>query len=195
MEHPELNQSLALTRSIKSCAMVAQFIFARSRPTTKDFALPSISAPPARTRAIRDFLAPSPPVERGDVARFTELDFDNQVGLTATTMVDGRERFIGIGRYFRGENRTRAEIAFAVLDAHQGQGIATLLLEHLRHASRIRSASKEFVADVMASNRHMLDVFRESGFQRKSSSQHPAVVRRAAAPTAKFLTVSPDLLR
>ena len=105
-----------------------------------------------------------------ELVGFTELDFDNQVGLTATKMEGGRERFIGIGRYFRTPDRLSAEVAFAVLDEYQGRGIATLLLEHLRriaHASGIA----EFVADVMVSNHHMLDVFRGSGFQRKSFSQ------------------------
>jgi len=109
-------------------------------------------------------------LSRDELARFTELDFDNQVGLTATMTIDARERFIGIGRYFRLSEKTRAEVAFAVLDDYQGRGIATLLLEHLRriaHAAGI----EEFVADVMASNRHMLDVFRDSGFQRKSFSE------------------------
>jgi len=107
---------------------------------------------------------------RDELAGFTELDFDNQVGLTATLTKDGIERFIGVGRYFRMPDRTRAEVAFAVLDEYQRRGIATLLLEHLR---RIANAGGilEFTADVMTSNRHMLDVFRDSGFQRKSFSQ------------------------
>jgi GNAT superfamily N-acetyltransferase len=105
-----------------------------------------------------------------ELAGFTELDFDNQVGLTAALTENGVERFIGIGRYFRLADRTRAEVAFAVLDEYQGRGIATLLLEHLRriaHANGIH----EFTAEVMASNRHMLDVFRASGFQDHSSNR------------------------
>ena len=48
--------------------------------------------------------------------------------------------------------------------------IATLLLEHLRRSAHA-AGIEEFVADVMASNHHMLDVFRDSGFQSKSSSE------------------------
>jgi GNAT superfamily N-acetyltransferase len=102
-----------------------------------------------------------------ELARFTELDFDNQVGLAGTMVVDGRERFIGVGRYYRRSDRTHAEVAFAVLDTYQGRGIATLLLEHLRRIAH-EAGIEEFVADVMSSNHHMLEVFRDSGFQRKS---------------------------
>ena len=51
-----------------------------------------------------------------DLKRLTELDFDNHVGLAATVTENGRERFVGIGRYIRGANPSRAEVAFAVLD-------------------------------------------------------------------------------
>src|SRR5690242_9932938 len=73
---------------------------------------------------------------RDELARLTELDFDTHVGLVAT-LHDGREeRFIGVGRYFRTGDPARAEVAFAVLDEHQGRGIGTLLLEHLRRIAR-----------------------------------------------------------
>ena len=102
-----------------------------------------------------------------ELALFTELDFDSQVGLAGTMVIDGRERFIGVGRYYRRSDRSHAEVAFAVLDEYQGRGIATSLLEHLRRIAH-QAGIEEFVADVMASNHHMLEVFRDSGFQRKS---------------------------
>jgi GNAT superfamily N-acetyltransferase len=106
----------------------------------------------------------SPP----DLKRLTELDFKNHVGLAATLTHNGRERFIGIGRYIRCADPHRAEVAFAILDEFQGRGIATLLLEHLR---RIADASgiTEFEADVLRENRRMLEVFAHSGFKIRSS--------------------------
>lgn len=139
------------------------------RPADKDLLFEHFSGLSEDSRYTR-FFGAKRTLSRDELARFTELDFDNQVGLTATLMEDGRERFIGIGRYFRMGDRTRAEVAFAVLDAYQGRGIATCLLEHLRRIAH-RGGIDEFVADVMASNHRMLDVFRDSGFQRKSSNQ------------------------
>jgi ribosomal protein S18 acetylase RimI-like enzyme len=72
------------------------------------------------------------------------------------------------------QDPTRAEVAFAVLDEYQGRGIATLLLEHLRRVANA-GGILEFAAEVMASNQHMLDVFRDSGFQRQSSNQDGVV--------------------
>jgi GNAT superfamily N-acetyltransferase len=138
-------------------------------PSDKDLLFEHFSGLSAESRYTR-FFGAKRTLTREELARFTELDFDNQVGLTATMIDDGRERFVGIGRYFRADDRTRAEVAFAVLDEHQGRGIATLLLEHLRRIAH-QAGIEEFVADVMASNHHMLDVFRESGFQRNVHSE------------------------
>jgi len=138
-------------------------------PSDKDLLFEHFSGLSPESRYTR-FFGAKRTLTRKELEGFTELDFDNQVGLTATMMDDGRERFIGIGRYFRGSDRTHAEVAFAVLDQYQGRGIATLLLEHLRRIAH-QAGIEEFVADVMTSNHHMLDVFRDSGFQRKSHSE------------------------
>lgn len=56
----------------------------------------------------------------------------------------------------------RAEVAFIVEDAHQGRGIAPLLLEHLVAIATARGIT-EFQADVLGRNNRMLDVFAGSG--------------------------------
>jgi GNAT superfamily N-acetyltransferase len=87
-------------------------------------------------------------LDDAELARFTQLDFANHVGLVATLREDGIERFIGVARYVRLTEPTRAEVAFAVLDNHQGRGIGTVLLEHLRRVAH-QSGIKEFEADVL----------------------------------------------
>ncbi len=57
-----------------------------------------------------------------------------------------------------------AEVAFLVQDAHQGRGIAQLLLEHLAQAGRERGV-KKFVAEVLPENQRMIQIFREAGYQ------------------------------
>lgn len=103
-----------------------------------------------------------------DLTRLTELDFNNHVGLAATLTEDGRERFIGVGRYIRGAQPDRAEVAFAVLDGFQGRGIGTLLLEHLALIAAANEVA-EFEADVLGENRQMLEVFAHSGFESRRS--------------------------
>ena len=99
-----------------------------------------------------------------DLKWFTELDFHDHVGLAATLTENGRERFIGVGRYLRGKDPHRAEVAFAVLDEYQGHGVGTILLEHLALIAR-ESGVTELEATVLADNRQMLEVFAHSGFK------------------------------
>jgi GNAT superfamily N-acetyltransferase len=105
-----------------------------------------------------------------DLRRFTELDFINHVGLAATIGSDEDEKFIGVGRYIRRDSIPSAEVAFAVLDSHQGHGIGTLLLKHLATIARTKGITR-FEADVMGSNQQMLEVFANSGFQEHESNQ------------------------
>jgi acetyl coenzyme A synthetase (ADP forming)-like protein len=119
-----------------------------------------------------------------ELATFTTPDFDRHVGLVATWQEDGRERIIGVGRYFRRDpaagGPARAEVAFAVIDEYQGLGIGTLLLEHLTRIARAHGIA-EFEADVLGENNQMLDVFRHSGFRVQRSLE--AGVMHVSFPT------------
>jgi RimJ/RimL family protein N-acetyltransferase len=57
----------------------------------------------------------------------------------------------------------RAEVGFAVADRMQGRGLGTILLDRLA-ASASAEGIEEFEATVLAENRQMLDIFRDSGF-------------------------------
>src|SRR4029434_10415105 len=57
-----------------------------------------------------------------------------------------------------------AEVAFLIEDAHQGRGIAQLLLEHLAQAARERGINR-FVAEVLPENRRMARVFADAGYR------------------------------
>jgi acetate---CoA ligase (ADP-forming) len=104
-----------------------------------------------------------------DLARFTEVDFVNHVALVATLRAEGDERFIGVARYFV-TRPLSAEVAFAVLDEHQGRGIGTVLLDHLGRIARAAGIT-EFQADVLGDNNRMLEVFAKSGFRVKRSTE------------------------
>jgi RimJ/RimL family protein N-acetyltransferase len=101
-----------------------------------------------------------------DLAYFTELDFEQHVGLVATLEEGGLEKIVGVARYFV-ENDTdprAAEAAFAVVDQHQGRGIGTLLLLHLARVGRACGVAT-FDAEVLAENLKMMKVFLHSGFE------------------------------
>jgi acetyl coenzyme A synthetase (ADP forming)-like protein len=101
---------------------------------------------------------------------FTDLDFVQHVGLVATLWEHGAEHIIGVGRYIRSA-ATRAEVAFAVADVHQGRGVGTLLLEHLAQIAQQQGIT-EFEAEVLGENNRMLQVFATSGFTVQRSLAH-----------------------
>jgi ribosomal protein S18 acetylase RimI-like enzyme len=74
---------------------------------------------------------------------------------------DGRPVIVGGSRYIVVQPG-QAEVAFAVDDAHHGQGIGTALMRHLGAIAR-QAGLKELVADVLPENTAMLKIFRASG--------------------------------
>ena len=74
---------------------------------------------------------------------------------------DGRAIIVGGARYVVSKPGA-AEVAFAVDDGHQGQGIGGLLMKHLTALAR-QSGLEELFAEVLPNNTAMLKVFEKSG--------------------------------
>ena len=106
----------------------------------------------------RRFFAPYPSLSDRDVQRFTNVDYSDRVAFVVTVAGD----LIAVGRYDRIDDAD-AEVAFLVEDAHQGRGIAQLLLEHLAQAGRQRGV-RRFIAEVLPDNARMLQTFRDAGY-------------------------------
>jgi ribosomal protein S18 acetylase RimI-like enzyme len=56
----------------------------------------------------------------------------------------------------------KAEVAFAVVDQYQGQGLGAALMHHLAAIAR-EAGLKELIAEVLPDNVPMLKVFEKSG--------------------------------
>jgi acetate---CoA ligase (ADP-forming) len=95
-----------------------------------------------------------------------DVDYAGSYGLVATRGGDGG--LVGHGSYARSAP-DRAEVAFAVLDAMQGQGLGTILLAHLAEVAE-ENGFAVLVAEVLPQNHRMVEVFRESGFPVEISS-------------------------
>jgi RimJ/RimL family protein N-acetyltransferase len=91
------------------------------------------------------------------------VDFVNHVALIAAVKEKDRVSIVAGGRYVV-ERPGTAEIAFAVVDDYQGQGIGAALLRHLATLAR-RAGLKEFTAEVLPDNTPMLKVFERSGLK------------------------------
>jgi GNAT superfamily N-acetyltransferase len=110
-------------------------------------------------------------ISESEAIQMTDVDFINHVALVATFGTDPEQPLIGAGRYIvyaGGPKHYRAEVAFAVLNEHQGKGIGSLLLQHLALIGRAQGVC-EFQAEVLADNNKMMAVFERSGFPIKRS--------------------------
>ncbi len=100
-------------------------------------------------------------LEDSEIEHFTNVDYDDRMALVA--LHEGE--MIGVGRYDRESGHSdRAEVAFAVIDDHQGRGLGTRLLELLTSYARSHGI-KGFRAFVLGENRQMMRVFRNSGYE------------------------------
>jgi acyl-CoA synthetase (NDP forming)/RimJ/RimL family protein N-acetyltransferase len=128
------------------------------RPSDADLLIAFYERVSPESKYLR-FFAPYPRLSDRDVHRFTEVDYVDRVAFIVTLGED----MIAVGRYDRLED-DHAEVAFLIEDAHQGRGIAQLLLEHLAQAARERGITR-FVAEVLAENRRMAKVFADAGYR------------------------------
>jgi GNAT superfamily N-acetyltransferase len=106
---------------------------------------------------------------------YTQLDFYRHAALAAEA--PDEDGIIAVGRYIEiqppAEPR-RAEVAFLVRDDFHGRGVATQLLKHLVRIARDNGII-QFEAEMLPSNRKMLEVFEHSGYELKRSREPDSV--------------------
>jgi len=112
-----------------------------------------------------------------EVKFFMNVDFVNHVALVAVVEEHCHATIVAGGRYIV-ERPGTAEIAFAVIDDYQGQGIGAALLRNLIILAR-DAGLNEFVAEVLPENTPMLKVFEKSALKmstkREAGTVHVAL--------------------
>ena len=98
-----------------------------------------------------------------EIEFFVNVDFVNHVALVTTVETGDRTVIVGGGRYVI-VRPGMAEVAFAVIDEYQGQGIGGALLRHLVAIARGAGLEK-LIAEVLPDNIPMLKVFEKSGLR------------------------------
>ena len=107
----------------------------------------------------RRYFSPKPELNDKELDHFTAVDMVDRAAL----VVESHDEFIAWASYERWPGRNEAEAAFMVADGRQGEGIATLLLEHLAAIARSNGIER-FTAEVLGDNRAMLAVFAKAGW-------------------------------
>jgi RimJ/RimL family protein N-acetyltransferase len=108
-----------------------------------------------------------------EIEFFLNIDFLNHVALVATVEEGSRAVIVGGGRYIMVRPGS-AEVAFAVVDEFQGQGIGGALMRHLVAIAR-DAGLEELVAEVLSDNMPMRKVFEKSGLRCNMKREGPVV--------------------
>ena len=114
------------------------------------------------------------------LAWLAEVDFKAHAAFVVTLVDQGQEQAVAEGRWFRTAGSSRAELALAVADRWQQQGLGGRLLRALVDAAR-SVGMDELAADVMAGNQAMLALAAAHQFQRAEHPDDQRLVRAAFA--------------
>ena len=129
------------------------------------------------------YFSPMPRITPRELDRLTQVDYLDH--LTFVALLGGE--VIGLAGYDRWGTRDEAEVAFITDDAHHGRGLATVLLEWLVVAAR-EVGFRSLVAQVLPTNRGMLAVFHQAGFEATSTFTEGVIeVRMSLEPTPEAL--------
>ena len=114
------------------------------------------------------------------MAFFLDIDFIDHVALVAVVEEGGRPMIVGGGRYIVIQPG-KAEVAFAVVDQYQGQGIGAALMRHLAAIAR-NAGLHELIAEVLPDNAPMLKVFEKCGFGLSTKRESESCTWRFGCP-------------
>ena len=114
-----------------------------------------------------------------DLDRLCNPDFESRVVLVVTLQQGGAKVIVGSGGYVRKppvDHVVAAEVAFAVEEDVQRQGIAGRLLAALIDIARAGGIAR-FDAEVLRRNAGMLRVFHESALPQTTASERDGIVK------------------
>ncbi len=109
------------------------------------------------------FLSPLKQLPEDTAHHLADVDHHNRYALLALEGPPGRERMLGVARYDRIGDSDRAEMAVAVPDDVQRQGIGAQLLSRIAEEARAQGI-KQFMVLVLAENRSMLHLLQKMGW-------------------------------
>jgi acetyltransferase len=121
----------------------------------------------------RRFLGPHGPLSPAELRYLTEVDHEDHEALVAVDPASGQS--VGVARYVRDrEQRDSAEIAVAVLETWQGQGLGKALMRRLAAHAREQGITR-FTALMLADNQPMRHLLADLGPIRFLSREAGAV--------------------
>ena len=95
--------------------------------------------------------------------RFTQNDYDREIGIAAIGLPPGPSVMMGVGRLVMTPERDSAEFAVIVADRWQGAGLGMKLVEQVIEIAK-ENGVRTLSGDVLAENRRMLGLVKKMGF-------------------------------
>lgn len=102
--------------------------------------------------------------------RFTQNDYDRELGLMAIAQPPSPEVMLGVSRLVMDADRKKGEFAVIVGDPWQGKGLGPKLLEQLIAVARDQGLQLLY-GDVLAQNKPMLEMAKKAGFHLKRMAE------------------------
>ena len=107
------------------------------------------------------------------LAKFTQIDYDREIGQVALDTIDGQEEILGVARIINHPDGQQGEFAVIVEDRCQGQGIGAMLLMNALHIAKGRGL-KFVYGTVLRENTGMQKLGRKLGFKVKYNEEEEA---------------------
>jgi acetyltransferase len=123
------------------------------------------------------FFIPMKTLSHVAAVRFTQLDYDREMGLILTAPgIPGKTEIYGVVNMIADPDNDRGEYAIIVRHDMVGMGLGIVLMKRIIEYARSRSI-KEIFGDVLHENRPMRKLCRVLGFTESSVPEESGVVR------------------
>jgi acetyltransferase len=96
--------------------------------------------------------------------RFTQNDYDREIGIAAIGLPPGPTIMMGVGRLVMTPERDAAEFAVIVADPWHGKGLGEKLIERVMEIAK-ENGVRTLAGDVLPENRPMLALVKKMGFK------------------------------
>jgi acyl-CoA hydrolase/GNAT superfamily N-acetyltransferase len=117
----------------------------------------------------RRFMTPRRDMPHERLQEFVVIDYTREMVILAILDEDARRVVVGLGEYYVEEDGLTANVAFAVRDRYQNQGVGSELLAYLTQLAR-KQGLLGFTAEVLKENEPMLRVFEKMRFPIETSA-------------------------